>query len=624
MYSKIKGLSGVIHKWKGFSFKQMVNIFTIFRFIIAFCLLENPIYATDEEIELKNLSHMFVSNKDIEDEDLAIVPLEPLNDVEDNVELENLPLILSSSKSFPEYREVTNEGAPLKLISVIREEEEFVDLDSILSSPISLTGCVETWLDNEIVNKKDPLSKCTNRGLFAFGSISAIARGSVYFILGYKLSEHYLVISLKSPGNHILSTIYASASSVPMTLLGVASSQKFMKYLISPAPQSFLEIKKDESRFEKTLRISKNTFLVGASACSASILTYIAYDNFYPLIGWGWLIPGLPTFYLRTLIDYYAMEQLRSVAYEDFISGPKNKKLYELEPESRGANIHEVRNLLNKSRKFVSALNFKQAKILADIINNAGEDVSKKINAFTNPELFITDEVRIKETSRFRDVVGYIGGAVAVCGMYLYYNGTKAAFSFTQPLFNLTTEQTNYTTAAFAIFSLATASSLSAIAAHSSFQKFYDVASIGLTKTYKKFSSFFFGSEDEPSSVSPPPMSKEDRDLMIKRTGVASLAFLLACCDAGTLYELAVQQSLSMNDFGNVLALVSSSVSLFTMSFWAVDEALMYYVRGGDPKATILSLIDKVDNTLSSMSDSALKALKDLLRKNHDLALEEI
>ena len=601
-------------------------MFVIIRFIIALCLFENLIYATDDVIELKDLTHRSSSHNGEEDETSLkrIVPLEAINEEEDIIEPVSLPPIVSSSKFSTQYLEGIGEDAPLKTVLVSTEGEELIDLENILSSSTFQNGAIIIWLDTEVVNKKDSLSKGTNKGLFIFGSLSAVARGSVYFILGYKLSEHYLVTSLNAPGNHIISTIYASASSVPMTLLGAASSQKFMKYLITPTPQSFIDIKKAESGFEKTLRISKNTFLAGASACSASILTYIAYDNFYPLVGWGWLIPGLPTFYVRTLIDYYAMEQLGSAAYEKFISGPKNKKLYELEPESRGANIHEIRTLLDKSRKFVSALNFKQAKILEDIINNAGEDVTKKINAFTNPELFIRDEVHIKETSRFRDVVGYIGGAVAVCGMYLYYNGTKAAFSFTQPLFNLTTEQTNYTTAAFAIFSLATASSLSAIAAHSSFQKFYDVASIGLTKAYKKFSLFFFGSEDEPSSVSPPPMSKEDRDLMIKRTGVASLAFLLACCDAGTLYELAVQQSLSMNDFGNVLALVSSSVSLFTMSFWAVDEALMYYVRGGDPKATILSLIDKVDNTLSSMNDSALKALKDLLRKNHDLALEEI
>ncbi|MBN9413727.1 MAG: hypothetical protein J0H12_07415 [Candidatus Paracaedimonas acanthamoebae] len=601
-------------------------MFVIIRFIIALCLFENLIYATDDVIELKDLTHRSSSHNGEEDETSLkrIVPLEAINEEEDIIEPVSLPPIVSSSKFSTQYLEGIGEDAPLKTVLVSTEGEELIDLENILSSSTFQNGAIIIWLDTEVVNKKDSLSKGTNKGLFIFGSLSAVARGSVYFILGYKLSEHYLVTSLNAPGNHIISTIYASASSVPMTLLGAASSQKFMKYLITPTPQSFIDIKKAESGFEKTLRISKNTFLAGASACSASILTYIAYDNFYPLVGWGWLIPGLPTFYVRTLIDYYAMEQLGSAAYEKFISGPKNKKLYELEPESRGANIHEIRTLLDKSRKFVSALNFKQAKILEDIINNAGEDVTKKINAFTNPELFIRDEVHIKETSRFRDVVGYIGGAVAVCGMYLYYNGTKAAFGFTQPLFNLTPEQTDYTTAAFAIFSLATASSLSAIAAHSSFQKFYDVASIGLTKTYKKFSSFFFGSEDEPSSVSPPPMSKEDRDLMIKRTGVASLAFLLACCDAGTLYELAVQQSLSMNDFGNVLALVSSSVSLFTMSFWAVDEALMYYVRGGDPKATILSLIDKVDNTLSSMSDSALKALKDLLKQNHGLALEEI
>lgn len=513
-------------------------------------------------------------------------------------------------------------------------EAEPLDLLAPPAPAIVSVQHMENWLDTEVINKKNPLSKCMNGGLLVFGYSSAFARGSVYFILGYKLSEHFFVASVSSPGNHILSTIYASAASIPMTLLGAASSQKFLKYLVTPTPQNFINIKKEEHCFKKSLRITGNIILLGAAACSASILTYIAYDNYSPLIGWFWLAPGLPTFYVRTLIDFYAMKQLGGGAYDKLISGPKNKKLYLSQPESRGAAVHEIQDLLSKSRSFVSSLNYKQAKVLEDILKNPGENVDQKVRAFTKPEFFVRDDVNIIRSSWFREAVGYIGGAVAVCGMYLYYNGTKAAFGFTQPSFytppstgNYTLsppDEANYTQASFAIFSLATASSLSAIAAHSSAQKFYDLVSNVVTRSYKKIFSFCGGRVDEGPPIAPLPRTREDTALMLKRAGVASLAFLLASCDAGTLYELAVQQSLSMHDFKNVLALVSSSVALFSMSFWAVDEALMYYVRGGDPKTTVLTLIDQVDSTLSSMSDSAVKALRHILRINHAMPLGDL
>ena len=193
--------------------------------------------------------------------------------------------------------------------------------------------------------------------------------------------------------------------------------------------------------------------------------------------------------------------------------------------------------------------------------------------------------------------------------MYIYYNDAKAAYNFTQPLFNLTETETDITTTSLAIFSLATASSLSSIAAHSSAQKFYDAIALGLRSSYRWISSYFCDVPPQPPTVS----SREDAELTIKRGEIASLAFLFACCNAGTLYELAIQQSLNLNDLSNVLALVSSCVTLFSMSFWAVDEGLMSYVRGGDPKATILGLIDEINQTLSSMSDSSLKALRQIL-----------
>jgi len=495
----------------------------------------------------------------------------------------------------------------------ISMDEFGTDLTSSLPFSISSSSerYVEIWLDTEIINKVDPLSKHVQNGLFVFGSVSATARGSVYFILGYKLSENYLVTSLSSPWNHLISVLYAGASSVPMTILGTASSQKFSRYLITPTSPNLLNILKEESDTERALKVTRDGMLVISAACSSSILTYIAYDNFYPLIGWFWLVPGFPTFYVRTLIDYYAMKTLGGAAYEKIILDPKNKELYEIQPNSRGANIYEIKEILNKSREFVSSLNFRQAKILEDIVQTPTENLSNKIRAIVEPENFIEDDVNIKKSSRLRDIIGYVGGGVAVYGMYLYYNGTKAAYGFTQPLFNLTETEADITATSLAIFSLATASSLSAIAAHSSAQKFYDVIAFGLRSSYKWISSHFCDTLPEPPVVS----SREDTELKMKRAGVASLAFLLACCDAGTLYELATQQSLNLDDFSNVLALVSSSVALFSMSFWAVDEGLMTYVRGGDPKATILDLIDQINQTLSSMSDSSLEALRQIIGK---------
>lgn len=465
---------------------------------------------------------------------------------------------------------------------------------------------VRKWLDVEVINKKEPLSECTNKALLTFGYLSAFARGSVYFILAYKLSDSIFVPTVASPGNYIVSSLYATASSVPMTLLGAGSSHKFLKYLITPTSQNFINIKNEESGIDQAVRMVKNTIFLGAAACSASILTYIAYDNFYELIGWFWLVPGIPTFYVRTLIDFYAVTQLSNEAYNKIVSEPKNKKLYTQQPESREAHLFAIEQMLLRSKGFVSALNYQQAKILENIVKDPETDVSVKIKAFTKPELFIEDEVNVIKTSFSREFIGYIGGIIAICGMYLYYNDTKAAFGFMQPFFKLTATETNNAEIALAAISLATASSLSAIAAYSSSLKFYDLSSLVL----KRISLCADRDKRNFSNLAIPVQTREDRQLIKKRAAIAALAILLAACDAGTLYQVAVQQSLSMQDAANVLALAASSVALFSMSFWAVDEALINYLRGGDPKATILGLINQVHSSLSSLSDWALRDLR--------------
>lgn len=465
---------------------------------------------------------------------------------------------------------------------------------------------VKRWLDVEIVNKKESLNEYANKALLTFGYLSAFARGSVYFILAYKLSESIFVPTVPGPGNYIISALYATASSVPMTLLGAGSSHKFLKYLLTPTSQNFINIKNEESGVDRATRIIKNTIFLGAAACSASILTYIAYDNFYELIGWFWLVPGTPTFYVRTLIDFYAVTQLSDAAYNKIVSEPKNKKLYVQQPESREAHLFAIEQMLLKSKNFIGALNYQQAKILENIVKDPGTDASLKIKAFTKPEFYIEEEVNIIKTSFFRELIGYIGGAIAICGMYLYYNDTKAAFEFMQPFFKLTAAETNNAEISLATISLATASSLSAIAAYSSSLKFYDLSSLVL----KKISSCVDRDKRNFSNLAIPMQTREDRQLIKKRAAIAAIAILLAACDAGTLYQVAVQQSLSMQDAENVLALTASSVALFSMSFWAVDEALINYLRGGDPKATILGIIDQINSSLSSLSNWALRDLR--------------
>lgn len=544
-----------------------------FRFMFFLLLITKIVFAATDEIEFTDLSHRTY----------LIMP----------VQEETKPQYTSDLFS---QREIT--------VSMRHNHTN-------LSSPMEPEEHVKRWLDAEVINKKEPLSNATNNALFIFGTVSSLARGSVYFILGYNLSEAFLVNSIHNPGHYVISAIYASAASIPMTILGTKSSHKFLKYLITPTSQNFIKVKREESCGKRIVNVSKTIILGGAAACSASILTSIAYYSFNDIMGWYWLVPGIPTFYVRTLIDYYAIMQLGEAAYGLFISEPKNKKISEVKPNAREAHIHSIKESLKKSRNFIKALNFNQAKIIETIIKDPEKELHQKIKAFIRPELFLSDneEVILKKSNYCREWMGYMGGIVAVCGMYLYYEGTRDGFGFMQPLFNLTDQETRNAQISLAVISLVTASSLSAIAAHSSTLKFYDWISNLSTRSCNTIYSLVGGQKNEIANTSPSTLSKEDISLKRKRIGIACFAFLLASCDASTLYQVAVLQSLSMHNVANVFALVSSCLSLFTMSFWAVDEGLMNYLRGGDPKATTLTIIDNIDKTLPSMSDLALKAL---------------
>ena len=428
--------------------------------------------------------------------------------------------------------------------------------------------------------------------------------------MGYLLAKDWFAKDIESPYKEIIAVTYGVGTSIPIIFLGANLSGHFLKKLVTSKSQYVRDIEKDSSCCKRTLGILQNIVIVGGAACSASIFTDVTYDNFYPYISWGWLVPGIPTFYVRALIDYYALIRLRDDAYDISVQF-FNKRLSVPQPGSRRANIHEVKQSLRNASLIINSLNYRQAKLLEDILKDPSRELDVKMRAMVvDPCSFLEDEITIKKSNPFRDLVGYLGGAVGVYGMYLFYNDTYEAFHFTGPMLHLDPNQQQTAQTTLAIISLVTASGLSAITSQSSILKFYDMASMLCGKTKNLFKKCFCPHSQPYVEAS---LTAEDKSILKKRAASAGLAVLLAACNTTTLYQIATEESLNMSNYKDALALSACAVAQFSMCFWGVDELILAALKAGDPRATILKCIDQIDRQLPSMTDDALRSLRGIL-----------
>jgi hypothetical protein len=197
-------------------------------------------------------------------------------------------------------------------------------------------------------------------------------------------------------------------------------------------------------------------------------------------------------------------------------------------------------------------------------------------------------------------------------GLLIYYPAAKDALRAVLPWFGI--KPTDDVVETIATISTLGASAVTALATQASARKFYNATSKGisfLTSWCKKPRGEALLSTASPAAL---PYSK-------KRIAVACTSAIFATCNATMQYEVA-RGFLDLANLQPRIELAVAVVSAFSMTFWAMDEALLERLNQSDPRTSLLVKIDKVEQKLPRMNEDSLQSFVRLLRNNGNIAQE--
>jgi hypothetical protein len=469
---------------------------------------------------------------------------------------------------------------------------------------------LETWLRDHIFS--DELHKCTTKNyfLFSIAALSSIGRGGVYFKLGYDFGQRIFSAIQIDLAKEILSSFYGIGVFIPTAILGAKITFEKFKEISANILTMKSECEKaiegkqtciNSSCFkERALNVLKKTPAFAAGIISAAPMTYLAYQKFHETLGWWWLVSGIPTFYMRTLIDYYSITTLAGKAYE--VYGEVKTLINHCDQAtSHPSSIDGVISQLGKARSFITSLNRSQAEKLVHSLNEQSV-LSEKTARLFHPESFFINEPQEDSFCKKigKKISGGIGALIGGYGASIYYPVAKEAFIPVLSLLNIDKNEALLT--GLAVTSTIAASSLAALATWDSTHKFYDaICSIASWCCPRpEVSSRVCGGE----SI-----------INCKRMTAVTIATILAAFTLGMQVEVGLEFP---QHIGSDFNLVAAAISAFSVSFWPVDHFLLtYWLKDNINQSLLVEKIDEIIAKVPSMSSDSLKSLESLLLKKY-------
>ncbi|MBN9412754.1 MAG: hypothetical protein J0H12_02350 [Candidatus Paracaedimonas acanthamoebae] len=455
------------------------------------------------------------------------------------------------------------------------------------------------WLVKDQFSKfsSQPLTsnKCFKRSLFTIEAFSGGASSVIFFVLGYNFIERFLKsTTVPRTGQIILSSLYGMTDYIPMVFLGTELTSNVINKLFHKKSQEEKSIERKTTCKDHILEYGLKTPVMIAAILSASPLVYLTYDDLFHYIKWAWLVPGIPTFYVRTFIDYYSITTLSWNIYSS-LKAPIDKRFARSNPHSRRAYSLRIRNVLQKAHSYISSLNYSQAEELTQILKE-DLDPLEKFKILFHPEDFITEPVNIKKGSLLRSIIGIAGGIVGSCGQMIVYPVEQDSFAHLLTLVGLENKKPLINT--LAIIGTVTASSLSALATWNSTLKFYDAVSGIFSSIFNCF---------KPQSEKIINTEKENR-FFWKRLGVGIVSGILAVCSVGPSAEVTLK-FLNINEIFPKLELACAVIAVFSTTFWVMDEVLLKLLKAEDPRQQLLNIIDEIILKIPDLSKKELRRL---------------
>ncbi len=409
-------------------------------------------------------------------------------------------------------------------------------------------------------------------------SVSGGLRGTVFFVLGYDLASR---LRLTSPSNEILSSIYGFSVFIPMAVLGTNAIKYVSRELLLKRKShlDIIEVSRNPCTYHTKKSLKFFAFIAGV--ISAPPLTYLTYLKLRELVSWGWVIPAIPTFYVRTALDYYSLVKISSL-----LSNELRYPIYKI----RSSNLNKKALCLHKicedAQGAIQALSRKEAQKLLDHIKASDNDGGLK--SLMLPSSYFERPLTITKKRPLVTVGQWIGAVIGGYGMWVYYPLARESFRSIFSLLGIEADNTIINN--LATISTGTASALTAVATHSSVGKFIN--------------SLYIRTDRRELSI-------EERRHLFKRKMAAAASSIFAACNAGMQAEVAME-FLDLHETKNQLSLVAAVIASFSTCFWAIDEFILRQLEEGDPKATLLTYIRKIDNQIPTYN---LDAINEILRR---------
>ena len=470
---------------------------------------------------------------------------------------------------------------------------------------------VQQWLETCVFGEGIILSDAKKKTMFAIEVFSGSARGTVYFKLGYDLAVR---LPAANPWPSLLGYVYGGCVFLPMAVLGTRSSARVLKKIMTGKLQAEKDIEREHECGEQSVGCAIKSSALTAGIFSAPPLTYLAYAKLHTLLDWGWLVPGVPTYYVRTLIDYDATTALiQRVQTYMRVRSDRAQASYDADggAVNREALLTSIRDTyLNPARSIINSFNFEQADRFTRALDQQ-PDVLEKTKRISHPQSIVpAHEVTLQTDHQAKQILSIIGGFIGVYGAWIYY--PMAAKSFAPILTIIGVDPTESLQKTLATISLLSTSPVTYTSAESSIGKFYSAVCDSCASIYNACSSCCRTNAQEERVVDEETRSRE-RVLMCKRAGAALLSTFLAGCFAGTQIEI-VLEYFNIEETAAKINMSASMLSTFSLVFWAVDELLLDYLKASDPRTPLLAKVDTINKKLNDMSDNSLRSLAGYLQ----------
>lgn len=467
-----------------------------------------------------------------------------------------------------------------------------------INDDLSLTQALTTWFDKDLFNPVTPPSSCKNYVINVIGYCSGLSRGSLYFKFGYDLANR--MVHFSRAANIAVSSIYGLGVAAPMTILGLESSGDFIRNMLKEKSDYEKDIEQSSQKCQDLcIKIVGKPPLAVISVISSATVTYLTYYEFNGILGWFWLVPGIPNLYTRSAMDYLAIPTVAKAIYDE-IKRPIDRFVGQWYPGSRRDNITYVKDKLTEAENYISSFTEEQAQAFLTLFNDT-KDTMTKLTMLVKPQLF-EEMTQVREKNTWgRKIVSTMGGAIGVIGLWIYLPPTEEAFTtlLTPICSYFSTQCSQDLIDGFTYTALLSATSIMSLSSASSFSKFYD-------------SVRYVFSRDQSSVEENEENRRAQRNKSIKRGAAAGASAFLAAWNTSQSVEVALS-FLDMNRLSSRFALTAALVSSFSLAFWAVDEKFLKYLESSDPRTPLLNKLNVIVNKIDDMGDEHLLSLRTFL-----------